>query len=82
MIRGLVLLLYLFIRFLYGDLRLSWCKLCNPNSGRLLNATACAFMRLEGQRVVHSAETITGFSVVTESALTELPLRFALVSKK
>lgn len=95
MIRGLLLAGYLLIRFVYGDLRLSWWKLWGPGrapvaagggacGGRdrrdALRATVTEFMVGEGQRLIRGAEALTGFRMVTESALAELPLVFVLVS--
>ncbi len=95
MIRGLLLVGYVLIRFLYGDLRLSWWKLwgtgqapASTGSGtsggrereRRLRAAVTAFTFREGRRLIRGAEALTGFRTVIESALTELPLVFILVS--
>lgn len=93
MIRGLLLVGYLLIRFLSGDLRLGWWKLWGtgrapaPSGGasggdreRRRRATVTAFMLREAQRLIRGAEALTGFRTVTESALTELPPVFILVS--
>lgn len=93
MIRGLLLVGYLLIRFLSGDLRLGWWKLWGtgrapaPSGGagdgdreRRRRTAVTAFMRREARRLIRGAEALTGFRTVTESALTELPPAFILVS--
>lgn len=95
MIRGLLLAGYVLIRFLYGDLRLSWWKVWGPGrapvpagggaiSGRDrqrdLRAAVTEFMVREGQRLIRGAEALTGFRMVVESALADLPRVFILVS--
>ncbi len=95
MIRGLLLVGYLLIRFLYGDLRLGWWKLSgtshvtgpatpgltrSQDRERRLRDAVSGFMLHEGRRIVRSASELTGFSLVTESDLTQFPPRFVLVS--
>jgi 1-acyl-sn-glycerol-3-phosphate acyltransferase len=94
MIRGLLLVCYLLIRFLAGDLRLGWWKLSGAaprprpsthrpsgtqDRERRLRAAVSLFMLREGRRVIRRAGELTGFSVVTESALPDLPPLFVLV---
>ena len=86
---------YLLIRFLYGDLRLGWWKLSGTSHvtrpatpgltrgqdrERRLRDAVSGFMLHEGRRIVRSASELTGFSLVTESDLTQFPPRFVLVS--
>lgn len=95
MIRGLLLVGYLLIRFLYGDLRVGWWKLWGTgrapapsDSGasggddreRMRRTAVTAFMLREARRLIRGAEALTGFRTVAESALTELPPVFVLVS--
>lgn len=95
MIRGLLFVGYLLIRFLAGDVRLGCWKLLGtvPRSGRSenrsgdgpdrerrLRAAVSLYMLREGQRLVRRAEQLTGFSVVAESALPALPRLFVLIT--
>ena len=101
MIRGLLFVGYLLIRFLAGDVRLGCWKVSGaaPRSGtarrpgrptdrpggephreRRLRAAVSLYMLREGRRLVRRAGDLTGFSLVTESALPDLPQRFVLVS--
>lgn len=95
MIRGLLFVGYLLVRFLAGDVRLGLWKVsgvaprAGPAKGRAhgerdpaqrLRAAVSLFMRREGQRLIRRAGELTGFSVVIESALPDLPRRFVLVS--
>lgn len=84
MIRGLLFAAYLIIRFLAGDLRLGWWKWQESHNRRVgfeLRPAVSAFMRREAARIINSAHSLSGFSVVTESALNEpLPPVFVLVS--
>ena len=95
MIRGLLFVGYLLVRFLAGDVRLGLWKVsgvaprAGPAKGRpdgerdpaqRLRAAVSLFMRREGQRLIRRAGELTGFSVVIESALPDLPRRFVLVS--
>lgn len=95
MIRGLLFVGYLLVRFLAGDVRLGLWKVSGvapragpakgrpdgePDPGQRLRAAVSLFMRREGQRLVRRAGELTGFSVVIESALPDLPRRFVLVS--
>lgn len=94
MIGGLLLVGYVLIRFVYGDLRLAWRKLWGtgpaPASAgggangrgdreRRLRAAVTAFMLREGRHLIRSAEALTGFHTVVES-LPGLPPVFILVS--
>ena len=84
MIRGLLFVGYLLIRFLEGDLRLGWRKwrqYNHPQDGVLLRSAVSAVMRREARRVLRTAEALTGFRLTTESTLQEpLPKSFILVS--
>ena len=95
MIRGLLFVGYLLVRFLAGDVRLGLWKVsgvaprAGPAKGRpdgerdpaqRLRAAVSLFMRREGRRLIRRAGELTGFSVVIESALPDLPRRFVLVS--
>jgi len=95
MMRGLLFVCYLLIRFLAGDVRLGCWKLsgatprlersARPPAGARdrdgrLRAAVSRFMLREGRRLIRRARELTGFSVVTESALSELPRLFVLVS--
>ena len=95
MIRGLLFVGYLLVRFLAGDVRLGLWKVSGvapragrakdrpdgePDPARRLRAAVSLFMRREGRRLIRRAGELTGFSVVTESALPDLPRRFVLVS--
>lgn len=95
MIRGLLFVGYLLVRFLAGDVRLGLWKVSGvapragpakgrpdgePDPAQRLRAAVSLFMRREGQRLVRRAGELTGFSVVIESALPDLPRRFVLVS--
>lgn len=95
MIRGLLFVGYLLIRFLAGDVRLGCWKVAGtaPRPGtstdrpggetdreRRLRAAVSLFMFREGRRLIRRAGALTGFSLVTESALPDLPQRFVLVS--
>ena len=95
MIRGLLFVGYLLVRFLAGDVRLGLWKVSGvapraerakgrpdgePDPAQRLRAAVSLFMRHEGRRLVRRAGELTGFSVVIESALPVLPRRFVLVS--
>lgn len=95
MIRGLLFLGYLLVRFLAGDVRLGLWKVSGvapragpakglpdgePDPAQRLRAAVSLFMRREGRRLIRRAGELTGFSVVIESALPDLPRRFVLVS--
>ena len=95
MIRGLLFVGYLLVRFLAGDVRLGLWKVSGvapragpakgrpdgePDPAQRLRAAVSLFMRREGQRLIRRAGELTGFSVVIESALPDLPRRFVLVS--
>ncbi len=95
MIRGLLFVVYLLIRFLAGDVRLSYWKVSGaaprpepsterpsrePDRERRLRAAVSLFMRREGRRLIRRAGALTGFTMVTESAIPSLPHRFVLVS--
>ena len=93
--RGLLFVGYLLVRFLAGDVRLGLWKVSGvapragrakdrpdgePDPARRLRAAVSLFMRREGRRLIRRAGALTGFSVVIESALPDLPRRFVLVS--
>ena len=93
--RGLLFVGYLLVRFLAGDVRLGLWKVSGvapragrakdrpdgePDPARRLRAAVSLFMRREGRRLIRRAGALTGFSVVIESALPNLPRRFVLVS--
>ena len=93
--RGLLFVGYLLVRFLAGDARLGIWKVSGvapragrakdrpdgePDPARRLRAAVSLFMRREGRRLIRRAGALTGFSVVIESALPDLPRRFVLVS--
>lgn len=93
--RGLLFVGYLLVRFLAGDVRLGIWKVSGvapragrakdrpdgePDPARRLRAAVSLFMRREGRRLIRRAGALTGFSVVIESALPNLPRRFVLVS--
>lgn len=95
MIRGLLFVGYLLVRFLAGDVRLGLWKVSGvapragpakgrpdgePDPAQRLRAAVSLFMRREGRRLIRRAGQLTGFSVVIESALPDLPRRFVLVS--
>lgn len=95
MIRGLLFVGYLLVRFLAGDVRLGLWKVSGvapragpakgrpdgePDPAQRLRAAVSLFMRREGRRLIRRAGELTGFSVVIESALPDLPRRFVLVS--
>ena len=95
MIRGLLFVGYLLVRFLAGDVRLGLWKVSGaapragpakgrpdrePDPAQRLRAAVSLYMRREGRRLVRRAGELTGFSVVIESALPHLPRRFVLVS--
>ena len=95
MIRGLLFVGYLLVRFLAGDVRLGLWKVSGvapgaerakgrpdgePDPAQRLRAAVSLFMRREGRRLIRRAGELTGFSVVIESALPVLPRRFVLVS--
>ena len=95
MIRGLLFVGYLLVRFLAGDVRLGLWRVSGvapragpakgrpdgePDPAQRLRAAVSLFMRREGRRLIRRAGELTGFSVVIESALPDLPRRFVLVS--
>ncbi len=95
MIRGLLFVGYLLVRFLAGDVRLGLWKVSGvapragpakgrpdgePDPAQRLRAAVSLYMRREGRRLIRRAGELTGFSVVIESALPDLPRRFVLVS--
>lgn len=84
MIRGLLFVGYLLIRFLEGDLHLGWRKWRRYNhsqDGALLRSAVSTVMRREARRILKTAEALTGFRLVTESTLQEpLPRACILVS--
>ena len=95
MIRGLLFVGYLLVRFLAGDVRLGLWNVSGfapragpakgrpdgePDRAQRLRAAVSVFMRREGRRLIRRAGALTGFSVVIESALPDLPRQFVLVS--